>query len=62
MKTYSYTVNGIEFPQSQKAVNEAIRNMEQRPVVIKFETWNNGKTSQRNIQVKGRGKGYFTIS
>ena len=58
---YYYTVNGEAYPQSQKSVNQAIRKMQKTPVVVKFETWNNGKTSKRNIQVKGN-PGNFTIS
>jgi hypothetical protein len=52
MRTYYYTVNGHEF-NSQREVNSTIRKMNEKPLVVKFETWGNGKTSKRIIEVKG---------
>lgn len=57
---YSYKVNGKNYPQSQRFVNDSIRKMSEKPEVIKIETHNNGITSERQIEVKGR-KGNFTI-
>jgi hypothetical protein len=56
MKTnYYYTVNGQEF-NSQREVNSMIRKMNEKPVVVKFETWDNGITSKRIIKVKGNAE------
>ena len=58
---YYYTVNGEKI-NTTKEVNQVIRKMAIKPEVIKFESWYNGKTSQRIIDVKGSSeKINFTI-
>jgi hypothetical protein len=51
-QNYFYTVNG-QTVNTQREVNSTIRKMNEKPIVIKFETWSNGKTSKRVIKVKG---------
>ena len=52
---YYYTVNGQKF-NTQREVNSVIHKMNEKPIVVKFETWSNGKTSKRIIEVKGNPK------